>query len=397
MSEEIVHEPFMDLVPQSGWLAEYMSYTLRSEPPAVFHFFVGAAVIGAVASRNVWVDKGYYKVYPDMHIILVAPTGKCRKTSALILGINRLKKLGHPIIADKITPEALAEALACEQVIDGIRIEKDSIGTLYAPELAVFLGKQKYNEGMITLLTALFDCPDEWSTQTKHGRGKISMKNVALSFMGASTPDWLMSAIPQDAFGGGFMSRLLFISQDDTPRCYPFPTPPGDDTHLIEGLKKIQDRKGEIVFTDEGREWFEMWYVGTKKAIPEDSKMAGYHERKPDHLIRLSQILVLSEGVEKIGPNQLQQASLILNTLEREMLTTFKWLGVRTVGVDQERLIRTIRSAGGSIPYSLLVAKMIFYMDIMTFRRCLETLEVSKIVSLVEDKYILHEERLQNL
>lgn len=397
VNEEIVYEPFMQLVPAGGWIKQYMDWTLRSEPPAAFHFFVATAIIGAVASRKVWIDKGYYKVYPAQHLILVAPTGKCRKTSALNLGVNLLRQVGVDVLADKITPEALADALGSTQLIEGILLEKDAIATLYAPELAVFLGKQRYNEGMIALLTALFDNPDSWSTQTKHGKGKVEMKNTCLTFLGASTPDWLMTAIPQDAFGGGFMSRLLFIAQDDTPRCYPFPTPPGPSDHLVSGLQRMQEVVGEIPLTPDAREWYALWYTASKKNIPEDSKMAGYHERKPDHILKMAMTFCLGDFTNKISTNHLIQSSVILTTVEKDMLLTFKWLGVKDVGIYQERLIRILRSVGGKMPYHLLLSKMIFYMDIVTFRRCLETLEQSHIVTTVENTCILHEEALRDL
>src|SRR3989337_970443 len=105
LSDEI-KEPFLDLVPKRGWLHEYLQYTLWSEAPAALHFFVACSVLGAVVGRKAWFSKGYYKVYPNHQIILVAPTGKCRKTSALNLGLGLLRSVeGLNIIADKITPE----------------------------------------------------------------------------------------------------------------------------------------------------------------------------------------------------------------------------------------------------------------------------------------------------
>lgn len=383
--EELAAEPFLDLVPKSGWIKDYIDYTMWSEAPAAFHFFTACAVLGATVGRKAWFSKGYYKVYPNHQIILVAPTGKCRKTSALNLGIRLLQQLeGLNILANKSTPEALIQGLSSVSVEGNqIQLAREARGVLYAPELAVFLGKQKYNEGLIALLTDLFDNPDKWQASTKAG-GKVDLNNVCLTFMGASTPDWLIGAIPQDAFGGGFMSRLLFIVQEDTPRCFPIPKVVETPPRLTNDLQTLWNPKtvpGEITFTNaEPHRWYSLWYAGSRKNIPEDEKMAGYHERKPDHLLRLSILIALSQGRTKIDTPDLMASLKVLDFLERQMLGTFKWLGVRPIGVDQERVLRTLRANGMTMSSGDLLRKLIFYMNAQQFRMAMETLTQAGLV-----------------
>ena len=381
--DELAHEEFLDLVPETGWLRDYISYTMWSEAPAPFHFFTGCSVLGAVVGRRAYFSKGYYRVYPNHQIILVAPTGKCRKTSALNLGVNLLRKLEDlNILADKTTPEALASEIASTNPGSGkLLAQREAEGVIYAPELAVFLGKQKYNEGLITLLTALFDNPDKWQASTK-GQGKIDLLNVCLSFMGASTPDWLITAIPQDAFGGGFMSRLLFVVQEDTPRCFPIPKVVETPSKLIDWLKELRAMKPfEITFDNKATELhYSLWYAAGRKDIPEDEKMAGYHERKPDHLLRIAMVLALSEGKTVITTNHLIQGAKLLDYMEKQMLGTFKWLGINQIGVGQERILRTLRANGGRMMSNLLLKKLILYMNVQHFRQAMDTLTEAKMV-----------------
>lgn len=214
-SEDAPYEEFSKLVPEKGWLREYIEWTMWSEAPMVFHMFVGLSTLGAVLSRRAYFDKGYYRVYPNYQLVLVAPTGKCRKTSAAVLGQKLLRDLpGMNILSNKSTPESIVQELATPKQEPGMvkLVAPPAEATIYAPELAVFLGKQKYNEGLVMLLTDLFDNPDKWESATK-GQGRFPMTDVCVSFVGCSTPDWLVSAIPQDAFGGGFMSRILFVGR----------------------------------------------------------------------------------------------------------------------------------------------------------------------------------------
>src|SRR5262245_54935878 len=147
-------EDFDVLVPKTGWLADYIEYTRFTEPPTVFHFFAGMVAIGAAMSRNVFFDMGAYQIFPNLCVVIVAPSGRCKKTSACNVSVGLFRNIGGNVLQDKVTPEAL---------ISAFQDKSSATGLIYAPELAVFLGKQKYNEGMVPLLTALFDCPKEWS------------------------------------------------------------------------------------------------------------------------------------------------------------------------------------------------------------------------------------------
>jgi len=125
---------FEEHIPKSGWFRDYYTYTLNSEPPAVFHFMSSLTVLGASLERNVWFDKGFYKVYPNIATVLIAPTGRCRKTSATNVSLKLARAVEVNVLSERVTPEAL---------IQGLGGRDTATGLLYAPELSVFLGKQK--------------------------------------------------------------------------------------------------------------------------------------------------------------------------------------------------------------------------------------------------------------
>src|SRR5262245_11426554 len=194
-----------------------------------------------------------FHIFPNLRFVIVAPSGRCKKTSACNVSVGLFRNIGGNVLQDKITPEAL---------ISAFQDKSSATGLIYAPELAVFLGKQKYNEGMVPLLTALFDCPKEWSSLTIM-RGESKLYNVALSFLVCSTMDWIQTAIPRDAFGGGFMSRLLFVVQNDTPRR--FPIPPPFKLELANKLKKhlfdLTRIRGKFRIDPEAEKWYIDWYM----------------------------------------------------------------------------------------------------------------------------------------
>lgn len=361
-------------VPREGWLRDYVEYTRSTEPPTAFHFFVGATIIGSALARNVRFPRGGAPaIYPNLCTILVAPSGKCRKTSAANLGVSLLRAVGGNVLADKTTPEAMVEAF---------KERSSSTGLIYAPELAVFLGKQKYQEGMIPMLTALFDCPKEWSSLTvMRGEGKIY--NVALSMIGCSTMDWIQTAIPRDAFGGGFMSRLLFIVQDHTPRCFPLPAALNEDLEhrLIKRLLELTKLHGDYTLSVSATAWFDDWYRKRSDRNTENKQFAGYYERKPDHLMRLAIILAASQTDSlELSEVHLRQSLLVLDITESFLPSTFDAMSQTGVGEDHQRILQQLKKRGGAQDHSTLLRLNSNRMNSRQFKECIETLRMARLI-----------------
>lgn len=369
---------FDDLVPCHGWLHDYIQYTRNTEPPTVFHFFAGMAAIGSSLARNVFFDMGAYQIFPNLCVVIVAPSGKCRKTSACNIGVGLYRAVGGHVLADKTTPEALVSAF---------QDRSSATGLIYAPELAVFLGKQKYNEGMVPLLTALFDCPKEWSSSTIM-RGDSQLRNVAISFLVCSTMDWIQGAIPRDAFGGGFMSRLLFVVQNDTPRSFPHP-PPMDkaiERSLKDRLFSYGRMRGRFDITKEADEWYVEWYGRRSETVSSEKQFAGYVERKADHMHRIAMILTVAE----LPPDQfvgltltldkMQRALDILNWLEMYLPAAFSEMSQTPIGEESVRLLKQLKNKDGLLGHSEWLRLNTHRLNRDQFKAAVGTLREAKLV-----------------
>jgi hypothetical protein len=59
-----------------SWLTDLMSQTQDLESPRRYFYFAGLGVLSAVVKRNVWLDRGgAYKLYPNVYIMLIGPSG----------------------------------------------------------------------------------------------------------------------------------------------------------------------------------------------------------------------------------------------------------------------------------------------------------------------------------
>jgi len=350
---------FRNLVPKTGFIGDYMRYTDRQESPGSFHFWVAATLLGGVLQRRAWVSKGMYEVYPSFYTVLVAPSGRCRKSRAIRIGTELVEDFPWMnIIADKTTPEALIEALMVgtramepstdEEGREHVDFNLDNTGLIRAGELSVFLNRQTYTSGMVGLLTDLSDCPPSFRYITRNRR-PVVLRNVMISLIGASTQEWLATSLPEQAFEGGFMSRILFVVRNHRDRSYAFPTAPvqGEKDELRRRLLRIRATvRREVPLSAEARRWFEEWYNAEEDADPIDERLEGYVERKPDTLLKLALILTASDERTVVNLPCLQQCLLILEWTQERMFDAFKHVDLSPLGMLTSRILRFLDYAG---------------------------------------------------
>ena len=111
----------------------------------------------------------------------------------------------------------------------------------------MFLGGGDDNtRKLIGFLVSVHGGKDEWEYSTIV-RGRRVLKNILLTIAGASTPDWLRQ-IPQDAVGGGFAGRIIWVGGDKRKISVAWPDevrPQKDlEAGLTETLLEIAKIKG---------------------------------------------------------------------------------------------------------------------------------------------------------
>lgn len=201
--------------------------------------------------------------------------------------------------------------------------------------------------------------------------------------LGASTLEWFVDALPREAFSGGFMSRLLFVVQEDTDRTYAIPVRP--EGHLFEGLREglvaLREIRGEVTMHPTAREWYEKWYRKHHHTPVFDDKFAGYHERKPDHLLRVAFIMkVASDGGLVLDYGDLQAALNVLEWLEKRLPNVFDGVASNAFGATHHKIVALLRQGGGRMTHSLLLRKMQHMVNARQFAEAIMTLKESKTI-----------------
>lgn len=334
------------------WLDGYLRYTDNSEPPTVYKKWVGLSCIAAALQRRCWAE-WESKIYPNMYVVLVGPSGGARKGTAMAPGLNLL--LNEPIVklsAESTTREALirkmkniAEVETYDNLGDGTAVYTHSSITIFSPELTVFLGYK--NEQFLTDLTDWYDCRDPWTYETKN-MGIDEILGVCVNMIGATTPEMLQYALPSMTVGGGLTSRIIFVYADRKEKIVPLPFLSPEEQSLMEDLKYdlscIAQLRGPFSYTKEYLNKRVEWYIAQHNNPPFlDPKFWGYLERRATHLLKIGMAMSASRDDSMIMDGEIFDRSLEwLNEVERKMERVYRGYGRKDYAPIMPQIMRTI-------------------------------------------------------
>jgi len=265
----------------------------NTEPARLFDKWVGYSVIASALRRKVSLELGRLVYYPNIYVVLVAEPGVARKTQAIKYGVSFLNTIPDiRLSADSSTKEAMTDDVESsgmdELLVDGTTLRHSSLNII-SKEFESFLGQKKENTRMLTALTDLFDCPDDWSSRTKHS-GSNKIINPWVNLLAATTPDSLANSLPASAVGGGLTSRIMFIWADKKKKSVAIPAMTEEELKIKEMLEKdlyrISRLSGNYTMTADCMKKWIAWYDRFDEdesgdRICPDKSFSGWYSRKP--------------------------------------------------------------------------------------------------------------------
>jgi hypothetical protein len=278
------------LLPPPGFVTDFINTSRGMEVPSLFMFWGALWSLSTVLARHAWIEWYPEPLWPNLYVIIVAPPGLCKKSTSLSIG-RKLVELAPemlpsnieafeksiPIVTGKATSDGILGMLAPEERTYIVRenssmrfVQRGSKVAFNVGELTTLINKQQYNMNLITTLTSLYDSLEKDSELTR-ARGKEPLKDIYVTFIGATTPSHLKTSMPEEALGGGFLSRVVVVYQDVPTKVYSMPRAlPGYPTpvDLIEKLAWITHKcKGGYVLTPAAFELYDEQYKNWKNRI----------------------------------------------------------------------------------------------------------------------------------
>lgn len=378
---------------EGSWLRHYLSFTMGMESPEIFHFWVGISLIAASLGRNVYLDRGYFELYPNMFIVLLAESEECAKSTAIKIGVNMVMRddnmEGCPMIfAQKATPQALVETLVDETGTPDadMVISKNAEVYVAASELAVFLGKKEKNSELLTILTDLYDCPDKWAYKTRF-KGWEQVVNVCLNLVAGTTPKWLRDTIPRDAIAGGFVSRLIFIYVSHTDRQFAHPEYTDVEEQLriklVHDLSLIRRMKGPFKWGAGAKDWYADWYAVNASKLKKSPEL--YVRRKKDLVLKLAMCVSASKASDMvINIDDLTAGVNAVNKVEEYLPVAIALISSTTMGDDTRKVLEIVRR-DLKIAHTPLLKRLWHVLDAKRLAEIILTLEEAGLIEVELD------------
>ena len=359
----------------SGWLQTYRKYIHKQEAPDIFHLWIGLTLISATLKRNIWIDRGAYKVYPNQYVILVAESASCRKSVAMELGLDLLlANKDIRAVHERLTVEGLTDLMNRASVTPTGKIRPDGSVLLHADELSNMFSRASYITDLVSFLTAAYTSKSRLDFLTRN-KGFVQVRNPCPVLLAGTTPDQLGEIFPSMVLSSGFFGRILIVTAQRGHR-EPKPQIRKDLIQdLVDDLYDMSLLQGEIKLTKECDSLFDSWYL--KMEGSPSPNLNAFYERKHDHVLKSAMLLSISESNDLVITVEHFKAALeAIEFLEQGMIRTTEFMGATAKSDIGELLVKMIRkNAPSPMSHSVLMRRVYKRIqDSTEFKEIIDTL-----------------------
>jgi hypothetical protein len=308
----------------SDFFSKYMEFVdlENQEAPAIYHRWTIASAVGALLGRQVYLQLGKYKVYPNQFIMLMGTPGT-RKGSAMGIGKELLKKAGYTRFSasrtslERFLIDMRQVDIVADTDLEMLALDSPSESYVFAGEFVDFIGPNDI--AFINLLTNLWDNLDEYKHPKIQGKS-VEVFKPTVNLFGGSTPQTFSIAFPPEVIGTGFTSRLLLVHSEPTGKQIAWPAVLDDlaQEQLVLHLKSIRESiTGEIIVDPKAKALASEIYKN--EVHVDDSRFAFYQQRRYTHLLKLSMIIAAANLSMTIQEEHIMWANTMLAVAEKRM------------------------------------------------------------------------------
>lgn len=341
-------------------LNDYLLYTSTQESPKCYHTWVAFSLVAACLERNVWLDRGFYKVFPNLYTMIIGDSAVYKKSTAVEMGTDLLEELtDKPVMFEgQITIPSLIQDIAAEKkdMVTGKYVPNSRV-FIIAPELALFLRDELQAREIIYFLTDFYTGKTKpWKKRTVTGK-PADIISPCINFIGCSTAEWLAKGLCIEDFGGGFMGRCLFIVPTEPPKRIAHPIVTEEQKaargRVMAMLAHARTLRGEYQLTDSAEAFYDNWYTH-QPTVSASDRLRGYYERKATNVLKLALIKAVMDDLMIVDKPEVQWALDMLNSLEPSMGQAFQFIGTDE-NVLAELIVAHLSLCGGKDSYVRLI------------------------------------------
>lgn len=277
-----------------SWLDSLLKATEESEAPERYFLWSGLATISAVARKNVWLNRHFYKLYPNVYVVLISAKSGARKGIPISIAKKLLEEVNLcRIISGCNSIQGMIQELGNQKTLESGAVIGEAHGIMLSDEFDSFLTDDPKS---LTYLTALYNTHEHekgWEKTLKDA--KIKLKSPCLTMLVASNEMLFDSVVKRKDIEGGFIGRTALVREAKARGINSLVEPPKtliDFTALSTRLVEISKIKGEFKWTLDGGVLFDKWYKATQAEDKDDR--TGTYNRLGDQVAKVAMLFSLS-------------------------------------------------------------------------------------------------------
>lgn len=276
-----------------NWIKEILKSTASSEAPERYFWWAAVSAISAVTRRRIFLERWHYKLYPNLYVILVGPSG-LRKSIPISLAQKLVERVDCTrVFSGRASIQAIIRELGKAYTLENKQIITDSIGFLLAPELDNLLVEDDHAPNLLLDLYDTFT-KDKWKNILK-STSTDNLKNVYLTMFGASNETNLSLALPKSTTQGGLLARMSIVLEERKRLLNPLVRRPQfipDYEELSKRLFEVSNLQGEFRWDNSVGEHYENWYNSFMTL--ESLEKTGTLDRLGDTVLKVAMCISLS-------------------------------------------------------------------------------------------------------
>lgn len=282
------------------WIDTYLDYTSGVPSPEIFRLWAAIVGVGAALEQRVWVKSIGEKLFPTFYVLLVGEpgTGKSqaiRPISALWYATQELH-----VASDSVTKASLTDELEAAKrilLIDNEPVEYHSL-QIAASEFGVLV--PAHDLDFLNFLNKIYDNDPNYRESRRTGGRKIDTISPQINIIAGTQPAYLATLLPEEAWGLGFMTRIILVhSGEEVKIDDPF-APSTKDPEvlhtLVHQMKQLLQAHGECDWEEEAINAARSWYRAGCPPVPDHSRLLSYNRRRFMHTLRLCIVSAASAG-----------------------------------------------------------------------------------------------------
>lgn len=251
--------------------------------------------MSAIVSPNVYLDRFYYKLSPNIYVFLIGESG-VKKGPPINLAASLVKQCDCTrVIKGRSTVEGIIKYMGKAVTLNSGKVLADS---------RVFVAMSEFGSALIHNIEGILQLTDLYDTHYNED-WDVTLSSVpinklikpCITMIAASNETNLSATLPSEAVDGGFIARTSIIEENNPRTLNSLAFKPNKTLNtgdLCKYLFELRELKGEFNYKDGSDKLYDEWYKSFM-SVKRDDK-TGTVRRIGDTILKISMLIHLSKS-----------------------------------------------------------------------------------------------------